>query len=102
MIMKKDSMPMPRRLKISDKTREAYTNRDKSQDSTDPENPTLPPEMWEGAIIGKYYRPMKTSVSVRIDNDVLAWLKSQGQGHLTKINAILRERMREEGSKRSS
>jgi uncharacterized protein (DUF4415 family) len=33
---------------------------------------------------------------VRIDNDVLAWLRSKGEGHLSRINAILRERMEAE------
>jgi uncharacterized protein (DUF4415 family) len=56
----------------------------------------MPPDYWDGAEIGKYYRPLKTSVSVRIDNDVLAWLKAQGAGHLTRINEILRERMTRE------
>ena len=28
-----------------------------------------------------------------MDNDVLAWLKSKGLGHLSRINAIQRERM---------
>jgi uncharacterized protein (DUF4415 family) len=55
-----------------------------------------PPEMWDGAIIGKYYRPMKTQISFRVDNDVLDWLKSKGEGHLTRINTILRERMEAE------
>ena len=52
-----------------------------------------PIEYWQNATVDKYYRPLKTPVSVRIDNDVLAWLKSQGEGHLTRINEILRERM---------
>jgi uncharacterized protein (DUF4415 family) len=30
---------------------------------------------------------------VYIDADVLAWLKSQGEGYLGRINAILREHM---------
>jgi len=30
---------------------------------------------------------------VRIDADVLAWLKSQGKGYQTRMNAILREAM---------
>jgi len=34
--------------------------------------------------------PPKTSVSLRIDADVLAWFKSQGGGYQTRINAILR------------
>jgi uncharacterized protein (DUF4415 family) len=79
--------------------RAAYANRDKSQDSTDPENPTLPPEAWQNAIIGKYYRPRKTAIALRIDSDVLAWLKSQGEGYQSRINAILRERMLQETSR---
>jgi uncharacterized protein (DUF4415 family) len=39
---------------------------------------------------------LDTRRSFRIDNDVLAWLKSKGQGHLSRINAILRERMESE------
>lgn len=53
----------------------------------------MPPDYWDGAKIGKYYRPLKTAVSVRVDNDVLEWLKSKGEGHLTRINEILREQM---------
>jgi hypothetical protein len=44
--------------------RAAYLKRDKRQDSRDPENPTLPPEAWDGAIIGKYYRPPKPLVGL--------------------------------------
>lgn len=82
-----------KRLKISQETRDAYERRDRSLDNADPENPVFPPEMWEGALIGKYYRPKKTPVTFRIDNDVLAWIKSKGEGHLTRINDILRQQM---------
>jgi len=34
-------------------------------------------------------RPSKVAVSVRLDVDVLTWLKSKGEGHLTRINDIL-------------
>ena len=34
--------------------------------------------------------PGKTQVTVRIDSDVLTWLKGQGRGYQTRINAILR------------
>jgi uncharacterized protein (DUF4415 family) len=34
--------------------------------------------------------PPKTAISLRLDADVLAWLKSQGPGYQTRINAILR------------
>jgi uncharacterized protein (DUF4415 family) len=85
-----------KRLKISQATRDLYEQRDKSQDNADSDAPVLPPEMWDNAIIGKYYRPKKTPVTARIDNDVLAWLKSKGEGHLTRINEILRKQMLEE------
>jgi uncharacterized protein (DUF4415 family) len=84
-----------RRLKISDETQALYKKRASSLDN-DPDTPVLPPEMWQNAAIGKYYRPLKTPVSVRIDNDVLAWLRSKGEGHISRINGILRERMEQE------
>jgi len=48
---------------------------------------------WEGAIRGKFYRPIKRQLTVRIDADVLAWLKSQGKGYQSRLNAILRSAM---------
>jgi uncharacterized protein (DUF4415 family) len=32
----------------------------------------------------------KTSVHLRVDSDVFAWFKRQGDGHLTRMNAVLR------------
>ena len=34
--------------------------------------------------------PPKTSVSLRVDTDVLEWFKAQGPGYQTRINAVLR------------
>ena len=84
-----------KRLKISAKTRQAYRKRDRALDR-DPDAPQLPPNYWANAVIGKYYRPLKTQISCRIDNEVLDWLKSKGLGHLSRINEILRERMTRE------
>ena len=81
------------RIKIDQKIRDLYEKRDRSLDHADPDIPVLPPDMWDNAIIGKYYRVKKTPVTFRIDNDVLAWLKAKGDGHLTKINGILRKTM---------
>ena len=39
------------------------------------------------------YRPTKTSTTVRLDTDVLLWLRSQGKGYQSRINAILRRAM---------
>jgi uncharacterized protein (DUF4415 family) len=81
-----------KKLTISAKTKRAYAERDRRLDH-DRDAPQLPPEYWEKAVIGKYYRPLKTQISLRVDNEVLDWLKSKGEGHLTRINEILRERM---------
>ena len=62
----------------------------------DADAPQLPPEYWSNAAIGKYYRPVKTQISFRVDNEVLDCLKSQGEGHLSRINEILRERITKE------
>ncbi len=55
--------------------------------------PNLPNEFWDGAKRGLFYKPTKTSTTVRIDADVLAWLRAQGKGYQTRINAILRREM---------
>ena len=48
---------------------------------------------WNKAVTGKFYRPMKKSLTIRLDADVLAWLRGQGRGYQTRINALLREAM---------
>jgi uncharacterized protein (DUF4415 family) len=53
----------------------------------------LTEEFWKNAVRGKYYKPTKTSTTVRIDSDVLAWLRAQGKGYQSRINAILRRKM---------
>lgn len=49
---------------------------------------------WSSAVVGKFYRPIKAPVTLRLDADVLAWLRSQGPGYQTRINSILRSEMR--------
>jgi len=48
---------------------------------------------WRNAVVGKFYRPIKTPVTIRVDADVLAWLKRQGRGYQTRINKLLRDAM---------
>jgi uncharacterized protein (DUF4415 family) len=57
--------------------------------------PPLTEDFWKNAVRGKYYKPTKTSTTVRIDSDVLAWLRAQGKGYQSRINAILRRKMLE-------
>ena len=55
--------------------------------------PELPASAWKDAVRGRFYRPVKQSVSLRLDADVVAWLKKPGRGYQTRANHILRERM---------
>ena len=48
------------------------------------------------AVIGKFYRPIKKPVTIRLDADVLGWLKAKGAGYQTRINTILRQAMERE------
>lgn len=59
----------------------------------DSDIPPLDDAFWKNAVHNPFYKPTKTSTTVRVDADVLAWLKSQGKGYQTRINAILREAM---------
>ena len=44
----------------------------------------------------RLYKPIKQTVQMRIDADVLEWLKHDGPGYQTRANAILRQAMLQE------
>jgi uncharacterized protein (DUF4415 family) len=54
---------------------------------------------WSGAEIGKFYRPPKKSVTMRLDQDVLDWLKTYGKGYQTRVNLLLRHAMASAGER---
>jgi uncharacterized protein (DUF4415 family) len=58
--------------------------------------PPLGEDFFRNAVRNPYFKPVKSSTTVRIDADVLAWLKSQGRGYQTRINGILRAQMLKE------
>ncbi|KQP36866.1 BrnA antitoxin family protein [Methylobacterium sp. Leaf100] len=55
--------------------------------------PPLTEAFFANAQRNPFYRPIKAQVTVRLDADVLAWLKTGGRGYQTKLNAILRRAM---------
>jgi uncharacterized protein (DUF4415 family) len=55
--------------------------------------PELTAEQWKKGIRGRFYRPVKQQITARVDADVLEWLKAQGKGYQSRINAILRREM---------
>jgi len=56
---------------------------------------------WTGAEVGRFYRPSKRAVTIRLDGDVIDWLKSYGRGYQTRANLLLRHAM-EAGRRRPS
>ncbi len=55
--------------------------------------PRLTEDFWKNAARSPWYRPVKKQLTVRVDADVLAWLKGKGAGYQTRINALLRAAM---------
>jgi uncharacterized protein (DUF4415 family) len=55
--------------------------------------PELTDDEWKTAVRGRHYRPVKTQITASLDKDVLAWLKADGRGYQTRMNAILRREM---------
>jgi uncharacterized protein (DUF4415 family) len=55
--------------------------------------PELPVGAFKNSVRGRFYRPVKQAVSLRLDADVIAWLKKDGEGYQTRANRMLRERM---------
>jgi len=81
--------------KISKSTREEISiltvKNDRDIDFSD--IPATSESDWTSAIRGKHFRPVKRQLTVRIDSDVIEWLKSQGKGYQSRLNDILRNAM---------
>lgn len=53
-----------------------------------PELAGLPDDFWNGADL--VVPPPKQAISLRVDQDVLAWFREQGPRYQTKMNSVLR------------
>ena len=62
--------------------------------------PPLSETFWQNAVRKPFYRPVKQQVTVRVDADVLAWLRSTGRGYQSRLNDILRQAMLRASAKR--
>ncbi|MBB6146711.1 uncharacterized protein (DUF4415 family) [Silvibacterium bohemicum] len=58
--------------------------------------PELTEDFFKGAIRNPFYRPVKKQVTVRLDSDIIAWLRKKGTGYQTRMNALLRSAMLKE------
>jgi uncharacterized protein (DUF4415 family) len=58
--------------------------------------PRLTQNFWSNAVRNPFYRPIKRQLTVRLDADVIAWLRRQGKGYQTRLNRLLRAAMLKE------
>jgi uncharacterized protein (DUF4415 family) len=58
--------------------------------------PELTERFWQNAVRNPFYRPVKRQLTLRLDADVIAWLRRQGRGYQTRANALLRGAMLED------
>jgi uncharacterized protein (DUF4415 family) len=78
-------------LKIS-KTISSAANKPRSKVAVNPQHPEAEIKhivrgiVWQGLQV----IPPKSSISLRVDADVLAWFKAQGEGYQTRINSVLK------------
>jgi uncharacterized protein (DUF4415 family) len=63
----------------------------KVRDSSPPELSLLPHDFWDSAELVEPVR--KQAVSLRIDEDVLAWFRQNGPRYQSRMNAVLRSYM---------
>jgi len=57
------------------------------------EIPELTDKFWQNAVRNPFYRPVKKQITLRLDADVIAWLRKHGKGYQTRANSLLREIM---------
>ena len=64
--------------------------------------PELTEKFWQNAVPNPYYRPVKKQITLRIDADILAWLRRKSQdGYQSRLNSLLRDAMLQDlGAKR--
>ena len=71
----------------------------RDQDIDDSDIPKLDKSFWKKA---KLVMPEpKDRLTIRVDHDVVEWLKKKGSGYQTRINAILRSYMQAQSGERA-
>ncbi len=64
--------------------------------------PELTEKFWRSAVRNPFYRPIKRQITLRLDADVIAWLRQQGKGYQTRANALLRAAMLDDVGEKAS
>ena len=88
---------------LTDKQRRELDALDKlSDDAIDTSDiPEITEEQWRLAKRADLYRPLKKSVTIRLDADVIEWFKEHtaGGGYQTEINSVLRQHVAQQEKK---
>lgn len=97
-LSQQDELPRSREASMSkisdDIKKELAALSNKSEGDIDfSDIPKTTSDNWKGATRGQFYRPIKKQLTVRLDADILEWLKSQGKGYQSRLNGILRDAM---------
>jgi uncharacterized protein (DUF4415 family) len=74
------------------KTDWASLRKDKAAVKTSEEHPEADVRHIMRGVVRRGLKPLpgKSSISLRVDQDVLEWFKAQGPGYQTRINTVLR------------
>ena len=60
------------------------------------EIPPLTEKFWKNAVRNPFRRPAKQQLTVRLDTDVVAWLRRDGEDYQSRLNGLLRKAMQDE------
>lgn len=91
------SEPATKKRYSDDRTAEAMEHAagmaDNNIDTSD--IPEISDAQWATARKGRHFRPTKTSVTIRLDADLVDWFKARAEdgGYQTEINRVLRRHM---------
>ena len=64
-----------------------------------PELANLPADFWDSAVM--VYPVRKEAISLRVDEDVLAWFRKAGPRYQSRMNAVLRSYVQAKRTSRS-
>lgn len=82
-----------RRLSAGRKRRLEKLSRRPDDEIDTSDIPELTEKFWQNAVRNPLYRPVKQQLTLRLDADIIAWLRRQGRGYQTRANALLRDAM---------
>jgi uncharacterized protein (DUF4415 family) len=69
-----------------------------NKDDKDIDTSDIPETLdWRAAEVGKFYKPLKKKLTIRLDADVIEWFKRNCPHYQTAINKALREYIQRPG-----